>query len=475
MDPKSDEPSSQTEVTQRFRLDLKAQRFLAATVKLADIQDETFDAVFYPGGHGLLWDLAEDRHSIALIESTLAAGKPLALVCRASCVLRHAKAGNGSPLVAGKHVTGFSNSETVAAGPEEVVPFLVEDELKRLGGLYAKGQDWLSFIQVDGNLITGQNPASSAEAAIAELKMLVDGAGSCPTADRPVFYLIGGGIASLAAAAFLIRDGEIKGHNIEIIEESARIGGSLDASGNPKDGYSMRGGRMFERKYLCTFDLFSSIPTLDESQTVAQEIFEWNETLKTASKSRLFRGGQAIDAPEIGLSPVHIVTLGRLALEPEAMLGRSTIADQFDSSFFETNFWMMWCTTFAFQSWHSAVEFKRYLLRFTHMVAGFNTLSGIMRTVYNQYDSLVRPLHKWLNERGVRFTFDMRVTDIDLCHAVDGYNAQCIRYEQSGISGERYIEEGDFVIVTIGSMTEGSSLGSMDAAPIFNSKPTGSS
>ena len=119
---------------------------------------------------------------------------------------------------------------------------------------------------------------------------------------------------------------------------------------------------MFESKYLCTLDLFTSIPTLDESKTVTQEIFEWNEMMKTSSKSRLFRHGHRVDAPKFGLSEKHILTIERLGVEPEAMLGRSSIADQFDPSFFETDFWFMWCTTFAFQPWHSAVEFKRYLV-----------------------------------------------------------------------------------------------------------------
>ncbi len=145
-----------------------------------------------------------------------------------------------------------------------------------------------------------------------------------------VVYLVGGGIASLAAAAFLIRDGNIPGHNITILEESETIGGSLDAAGTPKDGYVMRGGRMLESKYLCTYDLFSSIPTLDERKTVTQEIFEWNETMKTSSKSRLFRGGHRLNAPKFGLSEKHILTIERLGLEPEAILGRSSISDQFD-------------------------------------------------------------------------------------------------------------------------------------------------
>jgi oleate hydratase len=197
----------------------------------------------------------------------------------------------------------------------------------------------------------------------------------------PSVYLVGGGIASLAAAAFFIRDGDILGHNITIIEESAKIGGSLDAAGSPEDGYVMRGGRMLESKYLCTYDLFSSIPTLDERMTVTQEIFAWNQTMKTSSKCRLFRAGHCINAPSFGLTENHILTIERLALEPEGMLGRSSISDHFDSAFFTTDFWLKWCTTFAFQPWHSAVEFKRYLVRFTHMVSGFNTLTGIMRTM----------------------------------------------------------------------------------------------
>ena len=193
-------------------------------------------------------------------------------------------------------------------------------------------------------------------------------------------YLVGGGIASMAAAAFMIRDGDVPGHNITILEELDKLGGSLDGSGSPQNGYVLRGGRMLESKYLCTYELFSSIPTLDESRTVTQEIFEWNEAMKTSSKSRLVRVGLRQTAPEFGLSEKHILTIERLALEPEAMLGKTSIADQFDPTFFKTNFWFMWCTPFAFQPWHSAVEFKRYLVRFAHMVAGFDHLQGIMRT-----------------------------------------------------------------------------------------------
>jgi oleate hydratase len=288
-----------------------------------------------------------------------------------------------------------------------------------------------------------------------------------------VAYLVGGGIASLAAAAFLIRDGNFKGHNIRILEESPQLGGSLDASGDSEQGYVMRGGRMIESKYVCTYDLFSSIPTLEGTQTVTQEIFKWNETMKTSSRSRLFRGGEAVDTPDFGLSKAHIHTIERLELEPEAMLGRTSIADQFDSTFFDTDFWFMWCTTFAFQPWHSAVEFKRYLVRFTHMVAGFSKLTGIMRTVYNQYDSMVRPLRKWLEEHGVRFVFNAKVVDLAFCHDYRGRSVERICFQQGGRAEEIQVSENDFVIVTLGSMTEGSSLGSMSSAPILKDKRDG--
>jgi oleate hydratase len=288
-------------------------------------------------------------------------------------------------------------------------------------------------------------------------------------------YLVGGGIASLAAAVFLIRDGHIPGHTITIIEESSRIGGSLDAAGNPDDGYVMRGGRMIESKYLCTFDLFSSIPTLDGTRTVTREIFDWNETMKTASKSRLFRDGHSVDAPKFGLSESHILTLERLAIEPEQLLGRSAISDQFDPGFFETDFWRMWCTTFAFQPWHSAIEFKRYLVRFTHMVSGFNTLSGIMRTVYNQYDSMVRPLQKWLEERGVNFALKTRVTDLSLHYEDESYYVDQIIINDGASLKEIAIEKQDRVIITLGSMTEASSLGSLDLPPALLGKPDGGS
>ena len=170
LDPKSDELAAQTEATQRFKADAVAKGALATTLKLGDIVGANFDAVFYPGGHGPLWDLAENAHSIALIETMLTANKPVAVVCHAPGVLRYVKLADGKSAVAGKSVTGFTNTEEKASGLTDVVPFLVEDMLKKNGGNYSKAGDWQPYVITDGLLITGQNPASSAPAAEALLK-----------------------------------------------------------------------------------------------------------------------------------------------------------------------------------------------------------------------------------------------------------------------------------------------------------------
>lgn len=165
IDPKSDEPEYQTDATRRFKADVEGQSMLAHTLKLSEVSAQDYDAVFYPGGHGPLWDLAEDQHSIRLIESMYAAGKPIAAVCHAPGALRDTKAADGLPLVRGKAVTGFTNSEEAAVGLTEVVPFLVESVLVEHGGRYSKAADWHPYVVTDGLLITGQNPASSGPAA----------------------------------------------------------------------------------------------------------------------------------------------------------------------------------------------------------------------------------------------------------------------------------------------------------------------
>ncbi|MDY7523291.1 type 1 glutamine amidotransferase domain-containing protein [Sphingomonas sp. 10B4] len=165
LDPKSNEPDSQTDATRRFEADATATAQLADTVRLDSVDQADYDTVFYPGGHGPLWDLAEDATSIGLIEAFVAANRPVALVCHAPGALRRVKAADGTPLVQGKRVTGFTNGEEEAVGLTKIVPFLVEDELIALGGKYEKTSDWGVHVVQDGLLITGQNPASSAAAA----------------------------------------------------------------------------------------------------------------------------------------------------------------------------------------------------------------------------------------------------------------------------------------------------------------------
>ncbi len=172
LDPISDAPDAQTNDTRRFKGDADARAALANTTKLSDVDLAAFDAVFYPGGHGPLWDLAEDPVSIRLIEYFAQGGKPMAAVCHAPAIFRHTKAADGKPLVSGRNITGFTNTEEAAAGLTEVVPFLVEDMLVANGGVYSKGADWASHVVVDGKLITGQNPASSKEAALALVALL---------------------------------------------------------------------------------------------------------------------------------------------------------------------------------------------------------------------------------------------------------------------------------------------------------------
>lgn len=172
LDPKSDLPEFQTGLTRRFRTDPDARDRLARTVRLDTVKAEDFDTVFYPGGHGPMWDLAESPVSIALIEAFERAGKPVGFVCHAPAALRHVRAANGKPLIGGRRITGFTNGEEAAVGLTDVVPFLIEDEFKALGGLYEKGPDWAPHVVTDGGLVTGQNPASSEDVAKALIALL---------------------------------------------------------------------------------------------------------------------------------------------------------------------------------------------------------------------------------------------------------------------------------------------------------------
>jgi oleate hydratase len=285
---------------------------------------------------------------------------------------------------------------------------------------------------------------------------------------RSKAYLVGGGIGSLAAAAFMIRDGGVPGGNISILETLPVMGGSLDGAGDAKGGYSLRGGRMLTTdNYECTWDLFKTIPSLsNEGKTVFDETREFNERHKANSMARLVDRRRAkVPVTSMGFSMQDRIELLKLSKADEEALGASRITDWLSPGFFETEFWFMWATTFAFQPWHSAVEFRRYLHRFVLEFSRIETLAGVKRTIYNQYDSLVLPLQTWLKAQGVRLVMDCRVTDLDHKTEHGQFTVTGIHCLRQGKSEVIAVDDGDLVFLQNGSMTDASSLGSMTNAP----------
>lgn len=281
-------------------------------------------------------------------------------------------------------------------------------------------------------------------------------------------HLIGGGIGSMAAAAFMIRDGGLAGENIYIYEGLPLMGGSLDGAGDAVNGYSLRGGRMLTTdNYECTWDLFKSIPSLqNHGETVYSETTAFNAQYRAHSQARLVDKRRAkVPVTSMGFSMQDRSELLKLSQASEAELADSRITDWLSPSFFETEFWYMWATTFAFQPWHSAVEFKRYLHRFMLEFSRIETLGGVKRTIYNQYDSLVRPLQAWLLKRGVHLITDTTVTDIS--HSVESgeFVVTGLQCRRGGANEFINVQNGDLVFMQNGSMTDASSLGSMSQAP----------
>jgi oleate hydratase len=282
-------------------------------------------------------------------------------------------------------------------------------------------------------------------------------------------YLVGSGVASLSAAAFLIREGGFSGSDITILEEQDRVGGSLDAAGSPEAGYTMRGGRMFEVHFDCTYDLLESIPSLeDPSKSVTQDTFDFHEDFAWDDHARLIdRNGNRVESHSMGFTERHRVELIKCVGTPEKYLDGKRISDCFYPDFFTTNFWYMWCTTFAFEPWHSAIEFRRYLNRFVHLFKTFDTMSGIYRTRYNQYDSIVRPLLAWLDAQGVTIQLNTTVTDLVFASDHD-LTVSAVRWTRNGADEEVPTDPQDLVFVTNGSMTADSTLGSTDTAPVLD-------
>jgi len=289
-------------------------------------------------------------------------------------------------------------------------------------------------------------------------------------------YMVGAGLASLSAAVFLIRDGHVPGKNIHIYEELNITGGSMDGNGNPEEGYVIRGGRMFdEEAYACTFGVMESIPSLtDPKVSILDEFNAFNKKIHTSAKSRLIDNeANILDVSSLGFNREDRMALADIILKSEDYFGTKAIKDCFPESFFKTNFWFMWTTTFAFEPWHSAVEFKRYLHRFMHELPRINDLSGIRRTPYNQYDSMLLPMTKWLKSQGVNFELNCRVTDLEFKPSDTETTVTAFKCVKNGKEIRIKVGEGDFAFVTIGSLTAGTSLGSMTTVPKINDKHVG--
>lgn len=283
-------------------------------------------------------------------------------------------------------------------------------------------------------------------------------------------YLLGGGIGSLAAAAFLIRDGHMPGKNIYIYEQSDILGGSMDGAGEWETGYTARGGREIEPHFECFSELFSFIPSIKEpDRTVLDEFHELNEKEPILSNCRLVENqGKVADSSSLGLTMEQAIRLGKLVMTTEEALGQTTIAEFFDAGFLQTNFWYFFETMFAFEPWHSVVEVKRYMQRFMHMIGGINRLEGLLHTEYNQYDSLILPLITWLDEQGVVFKSGCEVTDIDFDISDNCKKATGFWYKKDGKEVQQKVSEQDIVMFTNGSMTQNTTRGSLHEPAILN-------
>jgi oleate hydratase len=292
------------------------------------------------------------------------------------------------------------------------------------------------------------------------------------TAPGEMHHIVGGGIAGLATAVFLVRDARIEGKDIRIYEQRDVVGGSLDGSGAADTGYVVRGGRMFEEHFACTFDLLDTIPCTDDpGRTVAEDIRAFSDMVEGSSNCRLVRNGKpAEDRYDLTLGTQGVVDLNRLLLQPEHALAAQKIDDWFRPDFFDSNFWLMWSTMFSFQPWHSLIEMRRYLRRFMHLFPGFTRIAGILRTRYNQYDSLVDPILVWLRDRGVQVVTGVQVTDARIAGTPEECRVSALILSDNEVVR---VDATDRVYLTLGSMTDGSVLGSNTLAPDLKDREHG--
>ena len=305
--------------------------------------------------------------------------------------------------------------------------------------------------------------------------------------DKTQVYIVGSGIAGLSAAVFAIRDGKVPGKNIHIFEELKTLGGALDSKWDNKKNYSSRGARLInEKAYQCYWDMLSAVPTLEEQEmmekvkynreypeyykpkkTLKDEIFEFNDTHKLDTATRLVgKNGERIDHKKLGLSRRDLQDLLALLFTSEKSIDGKKMNEYFQPSFFKTNFWYLYASMFGFEPWHSLIECKRYFRRFFHDVHTITTLheSG-WNTPYNNYESIVLPITKWLLSNGVDIQSGCRITDVDFKPSKTEKTVEKIHYVKDGRNGEIAVSQNDFVFISIGSKVADSREGGMNRAP----------
>ena len=286
--------------------------------------------------------------------------------------------------------------------------------------------------------------------------------------DAKSAWLVGSGLASLSAAAFLIRDGQMPGDRIHILEEAPLPGGACDGMMVPELGFVIRGGREMENHYECLWDLYRSIPSLEvENASVLDEFYWLNKDDPNFSKNRvtLYRGESANTGNRFDLSDEAALELMRLFFTPDEALYDKTIDDMLDEEFYQSNFWLYWQTMFAFEKWHSALEMKLYLQRFLHHIGGLPDLSALKFTRYNQYESLILPLVSYLKEQGVQFHYGVKVTNVLFHFLPEKKVAHQLILIRDGKEEVMELTEDDLVFVTNGSCTESAALGDNGRPP----------
>ncbi|SJZ93994.1 oleate hydratase [Anaerorhabdus furcosa] len=289
-------------------------------------------------------------------------------------------------------------------------------------------------------------------------------------------YFVGSGLASMAGACFLIRDGQMKGENIHIFEELNIAGGACDGINDPNKGFIIRGGREMENHFECLWDLFRSIPSLETPDASVLDEFYWlnkEDPNYSLCRATLHQGEDAKTNNKFNLSQEASIQITKLFLTKDEDLYDKTIDDVFDEEFYKSNFWLYWQTMFAFEKWHSALEMKLYIQRFIHHIGGLPDFSALKFTKYNQYESLILPMQKYLEAHHVHFIYNTKVIDIKFETTDEVKRAKQILIEQNNQLSQIDLLDTDLVFITNGSCTENSTLGDDQHAPILNTQPGG--